>query len=241
MVKSQKTPDKTTKKTTKKPGKKSENKFVFATRLHLNELTGISAHSIPELLEYLHEVSGSCIYSHTHHFIQQHQYLSPEPPNDFAYWVSEILGDKSLGERIASIDIMSHSSIRSIREALIAAIEDALKTNPRLQYLTAPEGREFAFLKTISFVFPTPYEASNLREFEDALRHVSLDSVYFHMFEARIRLGKATNDFSYWMATALGKKELALKIAQLDPYTQTGERLRTRILELIERELASQR
>lgn len=229
------------KKTKGKTAKKAENKFVFATRLHLNELTGILAKSVPELLENLHEVSGSCIYSHTHHFIQQHQYLSPEPPNDFAYWASEILGDKNLGERIASIDIMSHSSIRSIREALIAVLEDYTKSNPRLQYLTAPEGREFSFLKTVSFVFPTSYEASNLREFEDALRHVSLHSVYYHMFEARIRLGKPTNDFSYWMATALDKKDLALKIAQLDPYTQTGERLRTRILQLIERELGSEK
>lgn len=221
----------------KQETKQAKDTFTFYTRLHLNELTGILVFNVEDLLKYLHEVSGSCIYHHTHHFVQQHQYLSPEPPNDFAYWVSEFLGDRNLGEQIASIDIMSHSSIRSIREALIGTIDSALKKNPRLKNLSAPEGREFAFLKSVSFVFPTQYEASNLREFEDGLRQVSLSSIYFHMFEARIRLEKPTNDFSNWLATSLDKKQLAVKIAQLDPYTLTGERLRAKILKLVEDEL----
>ena len=66
--------------------------FRFYTRLHLTELTGLRAAGLVQLVRLLKSVPGGSIYYHTHRFLQQHQYLSPEPPNDFAYWVREILG-----------------------------------------------------------------------------------------------------------------------------------------------------
>lgn len=212
---------------------KANEPFVFYSRLHLVELTGLKASTIPDLLEILKTVSGSCIYHHTHHFVQRHQYLSPEPPNDFAYWVSETLGDAEFGEELASIDIMAYPTIRAIRDALIKKMEQAIKSKTRLKHLSAPEGNEFSFLKSVSFIFPTPYIASDLKSFMDCLKSVSISSVYFHMFEARLRLERATNDFSNWLTNSLGEKDLALKIARLDPYTQTGERLRETILDLV--------
>ena len=212
---------------------KANEPFSFYSRLHLIELTGLQVSTIPTLLEKLRTVPGSCIYHHTHHFVQRHQYLSPEPPNDFAYWVSEVLGDAELGEELASIDIMAYPTIRAIREALINKIEGAIKSRSRLRNLSAPEGSEFFFLKSMSFIFPTPYVASDLKSFMDCLKKISISSVYFHMFEARLRLERATNDFSNWLASSLGEKDLALKIARLDPYTQTGESLRETILGLI--------
>lgn len=215
----------------------TDNPFIFYSRLHLTELTGIQANALPELLDCLRKVPGSCIYHHTHHFIQRHQYLSPEPPNDFAYWVSEVLGDKQLGEELASIDSMAHPTIRSIREALITVIEKALKSRMRLKNLNVPDGEEFAFLKSVSFVFPTQYVAHDLKEFADCLSHVSISSIYFHMFEARLRLERPTNDFSNWLVNSLNEKKIALKIAGLDPYSQTGESLRENILKILEKRI----
>jgi hypothetical protein len=63
---------------------------------------------------------------------------------------------------------------------------------------------------------------------------VTVDSIYFHIFEARLRLQKGTNDFSIWMADSLGEKELAEKIANIDPYIYTIENLRSKIIEYIE-------
>ena len=71
---------------------KAKEPFKFYTSFHLSELTGLRAATLSQLAGLLKEVSGSCIYHHTHRFLQQHQYLWPEPPNDFAYWVSEVLG-----------------------------------------------------------------------------------------------------------------------------------------------------
>ncbi len=77
--------------------------FRFYTRLHLSELTGLRASTLSQLAGLIKEVPGSCIYHHTHRFLQQHQYLSPEPPNDFAYWVTNVLQEDRLGEQLAAI------------------------------------------------------------------------------------------------------------------------------------------
>ena len=69
------------------------------------------------LATYTSRCPQSSIYYHTHRFLQQHHYLSPEPPNDFAYWVTNILGLDALGERLASIDIIHFMDMEALRKA----------------------------------------------------------------------------------------------------------------------------
>ncbi|MFC1509583.1 DUF5752 family protein, partial [Candidatus Omnitrophota bacterium] len=106
----------------KKESQKNDKSFRFYTRLHLSALTGLKASNIGELLDLLKKVSGSSIYYHTHHFLQQHEHLSPEPPNDFAYWITNALNEEALGEKIASIDTIQYSSIRLLRNEIIRII-----------------------------------------------------------------------------------------------------------------------
>ena len=80
----------------------------------------------------------------------------------------------------------------------------------------APSGREFHFIRSISAVIPTSYVAHDLREFIEILKLVSLDTLYFHIFESRLRLHKGVNDFSIWINDCLGEKALADEIAVLD-------------------------
>ena len=88
---------------------KAKEPFKFYTQLHIPELTGLKAANLQELLDLIKTVPGSVIYHHTHRFLQQHQYLSPEPPNDFAYWITGILGEEELGRRyIVSIPYSIH-------------------------------------------------------------------------------------------------------------------------------------
>jgi len=218
---------------------KVDNPFVFITRLHLSELTGIKAYNILELVNHLKEISGSSIYHHTHRFLQQHQFLSPEPPNDFFYWISEILGEKELGEKLASIDIMLFSDIRSLREKIVSTIEDHISANPQVKFKYAHEGEEFHFVKSISFIIPTNYIAYNLNDFVNIFEKITIDSIYFHIFESRLRLEKSTNDFSNWIENEIGDKQLADKIAGLDPYTYTLEDLRKMIISIIKKRFAN--
>lgn len=216
---------------------KAKEPFRFHTRLHLTELTGLRAMNLSQLLELIKDVPGASIYHHTHRFLQQHQYLSPEPPNDFAYWVTEILGEDELGEKLSSIDTISYSTIRGLREKIVETISDYLKNNAMAKLRFAREGEEFYFIKSVSFILPTDYVASDLREFADILKKVTIESIYFHVFESRLRLEKNDNDFSNWIGTSLGNKELAIRISKLDPYTHTLEGLRNSLVEMVEKEV----
>ena len=211
--------------------------FRFYTRLHLSELTGLRASTLSQFAGLIKQVPGSCIYHHTHRFLQQHQYLSPEPPNDFAYWVTEILGLDELGEKLASIDTVQFSTIHDLRETIAIVIDDYLKNNTLAKLRFAREGEEFHFMKSVSFVIPTNYAVYDLKEFKDILGNVTIDSIYFHIFEARLRLERKTNDFSNWIENSIGYKELAEDISKLDPYTYTLEELRKVVIKIIEKRL----
>jgi hypothetical protein len=217
---------------------KAKEPFRFCTRLHLSELTGLRATTLGQFLALIKQVSGSCIYHHTHRFLQQHQYLSPEPPNDFAYWVTDILGEDELGERLVSIDTIQYSTIRDLREKIASTIESYLKDSPLAKLKFARFGEEFHFIKSVSFILPTNYIAYDLKEFAEVLKKITIDSIYFHIFEARLRLEKQTNDFSFWIENSLGDKELADKISGFDPYTRTLEDLRNKIIQMVEKKIA---
>jgi len=211
--------------------------FRFYTRLHLSEMTGLKASTLGQLVELIKQVHGSCIYHHTHRFLQQHQYLSPEPPNDFAYWVIEALGEDELGERLASIDTIQFIHIRELRNEFIKVIEEYLEEHPSAKQKFARQGEEFHFMKSVSFIVPTNYTANDYREFVEVLKKITIDSIYFHVFEARLRLEKGTNDFSWWIESSCGDKQLADEIARLDPYTFTMEELRKTLVKIIEKRI----
>ena len=218
-----------------RPLKKAKEPFRFHSRTHLTELTGLRAKNLRELVDILKKAPETVVYFHTHHFMEEHHYLTPEPANDFAVWVADALGDEVLGEKLASVDTFSFPDLVSLRERLVGIIEEhlALGSNSR----EAMPGREFYFMKSVSLILPTPYLAHDLREFVETLRKVSLGSLYFHMFESRLRLGRGLNDFSVWLQDGLGESELGQEIARLDPYTYSLEGLRSALIQLIEKRI----
>lgn len=216
---------------------KAKEPFKFYTRLHLTELTGLRAINLSQLAALIRKVPGSCIYHHTHRFLQQHQYLSPEPPNDFAYWVSEILGEEELGEKLASIDTIQYSTIRSLRDKIAATIEDYLKNNRLAKLRFAREDEEFNFIKSVSFILPTDYSANDLKELLVIIKKITNNSIYFHMFESRLRLERMDNDFSNWIRNSVGDKELADEISRFDPYTYTLDGLRNKLITMLEKRI----
>jgi len=218
-----------------RPLKKADKPFRFYTRMYLKELTGLKAGNLTELANLLKEAPESVVYYHTHHFLEEHHYLTPEPANDFALWVSDELGDEVLGEKLANIDIFDFLTIDALRARIEGVIRDYLSKNPNGR--TAREGREFHFIKSISFIMPTSYVANDLREFVEVLRQVSIDSLSYHIFEARLKLKKGVNDFATWIEECLGDKDLANKLAYLDPYNYTLEGLRSTIIQVIEKRI----
>ncbi len=204
-----------------------ETAFHFHTKLEQTLLLGIKATSVIQLLDGISAVPDSSVYFHTHHFLLQHQYLSPEPPNDFAYWVSELVGNAALGERLASVDIVEFDSIGELRAKFIELLESHLSSDAYRP--DTDHGEPFHFMASRTFVLPTPYVAHDLREFREMIGAVSIESLYYHVFDARLRLGREENDFSRWLRD-MGRPEIAEKIRRLDPYAQTMEGLRKNII-----------
>ncbi len=211
--------------------------FHFWTRLTLTKLTGRRAADLAELLEHLRVVPPSVIFHHTHHFLVQHQHLSPEPPNDFAFWVTNVLQEDRLGERLAAIDTVQYRSLKQLRTRIATVIEEYIETNRQLR--TAPAGEEFHFMDAVSFLLPTRHRASTLAEFAQALGEVGTASIAFHLFEAQLRVAGEDNDFSRWLEHELGERTLAEAIRRLDPYTYTLEGLRQRLLAIVGPHLAT--
>ena len=211
--------------------------FRFYTRLSLSELTGLQASTLQQLAKITKDMPDSCIYNHTHRFLKQHQRLSPKSPSDFSYWVGSILGEKELGDRLASIKIMEFGSVDSLRRKIVATISQYLREKPLSRLRYSGDSEAFYFIKSISFIFPTNYIAHDLKEFVEALKSVAVDSVYFHIFDARLRLGRNANDFSNWIRNSVADEKLADDISKLDPYTYTLEELRAMIIQLAETRL----
>ena len=205
--------------------------FHFYTRLNLVELLSIQAKNVVELLEGIKEAPDPSIYHHTHHFLQQHIFLSPEPPNDFAFWTKNVLGLDKVSEKLASVDTIKFSQIRELRKKFIVILESYLEERNHRD-INCPEGEEFHFMSCKTFIIPTPYMANNLKEFFDIIQRVSINSIYFHIFEARLRLEREGNDFSLWFES-IGEKGLAKKLSRIDPYTITLEGLRKKIFQLV--------
>lgn len=218
-----------------RPLKKAKEPFHFMSRTYLKELTGLKAKNLSELVAILKTAPDAVIDYHTHHFLEEHHYLTPEPSNDFAVWINDALGDEVLGERLASVDTFGFPNLGALRERLVSIIEEYVATGSNLRQTM--EGREFHFVKSVSVVMPTAYLAHDLREFVEALRKVSTGSLYFHIFESRLRLGRGLNDFSIWLKDSLDETELGDEIARLDPYTYTLEGLRSTLIRLIEKRI----
>ncbi|WP_181405978.1 DUF5752 family protein [Thermodesulfovibrio sp. Kuro-1] len=222
----------------RKPLKKAKEPFRFYTRLNAKELTGLKARNLTELLKYIKEMPDSVIFYHTHDFIEEYHYLIPQPSNDFALWIGNILGYEALAEKLSTIDIFEFSNIGEIRKRLSDIIEEYIINNPSDK--DCEEGEEFHFIKSVSVIMPTPYIAHDLREFVQILKFISPNSLFFHIYEAKLRVGKISNDFSLWLSESLGEKKLAEAIMSIDPYMHTIEGIRSQIIYLIESHLEAE-
>jgi len=205
--------------------------FHFSASATLTIATNWRARDLAELAGHLREAPGAVVYYHTHHFLAQHHYLSPEPPNDFAYWVAAVLQEDRLGEQLAAIDLMQFRSLQVLRDRLVAMIEGYLEARGELR--TAPAGEEFHFREAVTFVVPTGQVAHDLAEFAVGMERAGFGSLTFHFFDARLRLERGENDFSEWLREALGEAALAAAVARLDPYTFTMEGLRQAVVRLV--------
>jgi hypothetical protein len=146
--------------------------------------------------------------------------------------VADSLGDDVLAERLASVNPFALRDLGTIRNRFVDIIEEHLGQHSASR--EAMEGKEFYFVESKRFIFPTPYVASNIKEFAAGLRSVGLGALYFHVFESRLRSARGISDFSTWLIDSLGEEALGEAVARLDPYAYSLEGLRSLLIKLVE-------
>lgn len=209
--------------------------FEFYTEAGLTKYTGFKADSLRSLIRGLEGVSGSSIFYHLHHALFRWHFETGGHLNDFARWCHRQIQEDLLAEKLSSVDPLSYMSIRQARQALIDHIKNhigSIESLPRV-----PHGREFYFTEIKSFIVPTGEVATDLESFHHCIANVEIYSLFYHLIEARVRMGKPANDLSIWLRDQQDEQELAERIEHLSPYVYNLYEIRSKLLEMIEERL----
>lgn len=204
--------------------------FEFRQCVSIHKSTGKKAGNLRELRDVIAEASEESIVHHNYQYFMKGHML--EYTNDFAEWVGESLGEKALAEHLSNIDPYEYKEIGALRNELLELIDDYLDRFPNTK--EAMPGDELYFNETVTLIFPVGIRTRNLAEFFAAIKYIEEDCIYYHFYEARIRLGRGSDDFSRWFEDTLGEKDLAGKIRAVDPLMYTSEQIRTFIAGLVE-------
>ncbi len=192
---------------------------------------GIKVVNLRELLHALRDVSESVLY---YHLVQSRLAISPptvEFPNDFALWAAVALQDSALAEKLSSFDPLEYEDLGQVRQAVLDILEEYMWDLPFVPW--ARSGFEFHFCEASTVVIRSEITAHDLREFCQALQRVGLDSMYYHFFEARWRLGKPIDDFSFWIETNFHLPNLVKAIRDIDIYFYNLKEIRNTLLGLV--------
>jgi hypothetical protein len=210
----------------------ADEPFAFFGCVELRQALDRQALDERELMDRLEEVPSGSIFYHTHGYFLRHRPVGMAYGNDFARWVAVDVRDQALAERLALVDPFEWKQIEDLREELITIINDhlsRLSSVPRVEF-----GEAFHFQQSHIVEVPLGATARTLAEFRAGLAAVEASAIYFHMVEARARLGRPSGDFAEWLRGSLGMRELADRIGRIDTYMTSLERVRARVLSLVD-------
>src|SRR6266850_959814 len=105
--------------------------------------------------------------------------------------------ERELAERLAVVNPFEFASLEHLREELASIIHDHLRrlsAVPRVEF-----GEPFYFQQSHIVEVSLGAGANTLAEFRAGLASVDASAIYFHMVEARARLGRRAGDFAEWI------------------------------------------
>jgi Family of unknown function (DUF5752) len=205
--------------------------FVFHGCLAVRELVGPEAGDPRALLEGLGQASDETLFTHTAGTMLRRPVEADAYPNDFAQWAATELGDRALAERLAMVDVFDAGSLDALRANLVAVLEDHLHRGPTAAAVVV---EPFVFLRAHVVPVPLGVAVTTLREFRDGLAEVHASALFYHVVEARYRLGRDRGDFADWAEHGLGRPDLAGRLARIDAHVGSLERLRDRCLTVLD-------
>lgn len=222
--------------TVSSPNNSCTNPFWFRDCFIMTMPIGQKATNLRELLHALHEVSDAVLFYHLFQYRLAIVAPAVEYPNDFALWAAKALQDAKLAEKLSSCDPFDYEDMVQVRRAVTDILEEYLWDLPYIPW--ARSGLEFHFCEASTVVFRSQIAAGTLREFYEALKQVGYDSIYYHLFEGRWRLGvRERDDFSYWLETSFDLPELVAAIRNMDIYFYSFREIQDTLLKMLEKYL----
>lgn len=209
--------------------------FVFAACVEVRQALDQHAHDARELVACLEGTSDDAVFFHVHGYFLRHRPFTTPYGNDFARWIAVDLADLALAERLAVVDPFQFESLSDLRAELVTIIHGHLhdaSPGRRVEFAHA-----FHFQQSRMVAVPLGPSATTLAEFRQGLAVADASAIHHHMVEARARGGRRGGDFATWLRGALGLSALAEEIEHIDLYLTTPERVRGRLLTLIDRAL----
>jgi Family of unknown function (DUF5752) len=206
--------------------------FQFIGCVELRQALDHRARDERELLDRLEDVPAGSVFYHTHGYFLRHRPITTAYGNDFAAWAAVQVRDQVLAERLAIINPFEMASLEDLREELMSAVHDhllRLSTIPRVEF-----GEVFHFQQSHIAEVPLGPPVTTLTEFRAGLAEADASAIYFHMVEARSRLGRRSGDFAEWIRESLQLPALADGIERIDAYMTSLERVRARVLVLVD-------
>jgi Family of unknown function (DUF5752) len=208
--------------------KKAKEPFHFVGCAELQQSLGDRANDEKQLLEVIEQVPPDSVYYHTHSYFLRRRYIPTPYTNDFADWAGLEVRDQVLAEKLAVVDPYDFQGLEALRDELISVIDahlSGMALVPRVIF-----GEPFYFKQSRIVPVHTGLAVSSLQEFRDALAEVDVSAIYYHLFEGRMRLNRREGDFSVWCREALQWPELADRLGAVNPYLGSLERIRSRLL-----------
>lgn len=220
------------------PGKRAKDPFQFRECFLMPMPIGRKATNLKELLEILREVDESVPHYHLLQSRLSLTYPGVEYPNEFTFWADTALQDKRLAEILSCFDPFDFENMKQMQEALVEILDNYLWD---LNYIPwARPGFEFDFCEASMAVIGSEILAHTIQEFCEALQEVGLDSIYYHFFEARWRLGvRDVDDFSFWIEYNFALPDVVKEIRDIDPYFYSLREIREAVLTIIHKYLGA--
>lgn len=212
--------------------------FRFAGCIEVRQTLDVHALDERELMQRIAEVPAGSIFFHTFGYFLRHRAFTTAYGNDFARWAAVEIGDSALAERLAVVDPFAFSSVEELREHLVTILQDHLRGREVVRRVEFDRG--FHFQQSHIVEVPLGVSAETLVEFRAGLATVDESAIYVHTVETRAGQ-RRTEAFSEWLRDSLALPELAEQFERADPYLTSLERVRGRLLSLVDTALAEAR
>lgn len=212
--------------------------FRFAGCIEVRQTLDVHALDERELMQRIAVVPAGSIFFHTFGYFLRHRAFTTAYGNDFARWAAVEIGDSALAERLAVVDPFAFSSVEELREHLVTILQDHLRDREVVRRVEFDRG--FHFQQSHIVEVPLGVSAETLVEFRAGLATVDESAIYVHTVETRAGQ-RRTEAFSEWLRDSLALPELAEQFERADPYLTSLERIRGRLLSLVDTALAEAR